>query len=149
VRIMKQGKKLQSKGESFLKLWKICFIFLQLGILFLLNKIGGIIVEITNLPIPGNVMGMVLLFLLLCTRIIRLEWVEEVSTFLIKHLSFFFIPISVGLMTLLPVFIKSGVALIIVLVVSTLVGIIVSGFLSQTLVMRKEALHREQHHHHL
>ncbi len=75
-------------------------------ILLLLNKVGYVIVEFFHLPIPGNVMGMLLLFLLLITGFIRLEWVDTASSLLIKHLSFFFIPISVGLMTMGAVFMK-------------------------------------------
>ncbi|MGJ7921553.1 CidA/LrgA family protein [Neobacillus sp. LXY-4] len=132
-----------------MKFARLFFILFQLCILFLINKAGYYFVEITHLPIPGNVMGMLFLFLLLYTGVIRLQWIDEVASMLIKHLSFFFIPISVGLMTLAPVFMKSGIALLVVLVISTLVGIVVSGSLSQALVIRKEAVQSEQHHHSL
>ncbi len=94
-------------------------------------------------------MGMLLLFILLWTGVIRLKWVEVASGVLIKHLSFFFIPISVGLMTLGSVFIKSGLGLLTALVVSTMLGIIVSGSLSQALVKRKEAIQIEHDYHRL
>lgn len=132
-----------------MKLGRIMFVLLQLIILLVINKVGFIVVDVIHLPIPGNVMGMLLLFMLLSIGAIRLTWVDEVSTFLIKHLSFFFIPVSVGLMTLAPLFLKNGLALLVVLIISTLVGILVSGSLSQVLVKRKEAIRSEQHHHHL
>lgn len=132
-----------------MKVRNIFFILIQLLVLWLIYQVGIYMVKISHLPIPGNVMGMLILFILLCTGIIRLDWVDKVSSLLIKHLSFFFIPVSVGLMTLGQVFIKNGIALIIVLVISTLVGIVVSGSLSQVLVTRKEAVQREHHHHHV
>ncbi|WP_246141087.1 CidA/LrgA family protein [Bacillus marasmi] len=132
-----------------MKIRNIFFVLVQLIVLWGINQMGVLIVKVTHLPIPGNVLGMLILFLLLYTGVIRLDWVDKVSSLLIKHLSFFFIPVSVGLMTLGPVFIKNGIALIIVLVISTLVGIVVSGSLSQFLVHRKEAIHREQRHHHI
>ncbi|WP_211171059.1 CidA/LrgA family protein [Bacillus sp. DNRA2] len=132
-----------------MKVRNIFNILLQLLVLWGIYQVGVFTVKETHLPIPGNVMGMILLFLLLCTGHIRLDWVEKVSSLLIKHLSFFFIPVSVGLMTLGHVIIKNGVALIIVLVISTLVGIVVSGSLSQALVTRKEAVQHEHHHHHV
>lgn len=94
-------------------------------------------------------MGMILLFLMLWTGVFRLKWIEAATSILIKHLAFFFIPISVGLMTLGAVFVKSGLALLIVLVISTLIGIIVSGTLSQALVTRKEGVQTERNHHDL
>ncbi len=117
--------------------------------LMVMNKIGFFIVHFTKIPIPGNVMGMLLLFLLLWTKVIRLNWIEQASSMLIKHLSFFFIPISVGLMTLGTVFMKSGIAIILVLMISTIFGIIISGSLSQALVLRKEAIQGEYHRHQL
>jgi holin-like protein len=132
----------------FLHFKGLFFLFLQIILLIILNKIGFFIVEHTHLPIPGNVMGMLVLFLLLCTGVIRLEWIEKASLLLIKHLSFFFIPISVGLMTLGSLFIENGIFLLIALLISTLLGIVVSGKSSQTLLSRKEAVHSEQQHHH-
>jgi holin-like protein len=130
-----------------LDLRRLLFVLLQLFVLFLINKAGFFLVKFTHLPIPGNVMGMIILFLLLCSGVIRLQWVDDVSSFLIKHLSFFFIPVSVGLMTLVPVFIKSGLPLLVVLIISTLAGIVVSGSLSQALVTRKEVIQNEHRHH--
>lgn len=137
------------RGVCNLYIVKWISILGQLLLLLVLNKIGNLFVEFTNLPLPGNVMGMLLLFSLLTTGIVRLEWVEAASSLLIKHLSFFFIPISVGLMTLGAVFIKSGISLLFVLVISTLLGILISGSLSQVLIKRKEVIEIEHDYHHL
>lgn len=134
----KQGIPIERR--MILQVGKYFTILFQLLILLFINEIGFLIVKMTHWPVPGNIMGMLILFLLLCTGVFRLEWVEAAASLLIKHLAFFFIPISVGLMTLGAVFAKSGTSLIIVLVVSTLIGIIVSGTLSQALVKRKEGV---------
>ncbi|MBN2109575.1 MAG: CidA/LrgA family protein [Methanosarcinaceae archaeon] len=52
-----------------------------------------------ELPIPGNVLGMVLLLFLLLSGMIRMSMIEDVSNFMLKHLFFFFIPAAVGLIT--------------------------------------------------
>lgn len=59
---------------------------------------GEIISKLLNLPVPGNIVGMILLFLLLMSNIIKLEKVENLSNFFLDHLAFFFIPATVGLM---------------------------------------------------
>jgi holin-like protein len=41
---------------------------------------------------------MALLYGLLALGIVKLSWFEPVGPFLIKHLAFFFVPITVGLM---------------------------------------------------
>lgn len=101
-------------------------IVLQLAGLWVLNELGYILVGWLHLPVPGNMMGMLLLFILLATGIIRLEWIERASSFLIRHLAFFFIPVAVGLMEFGPLFLKNGPAIIGTVVVSTIVGFLVT-----------------------
>ncbi|WP_196001589.1 CidA/LrgA family protein [Clostridium sp. 1001271B_151109_B4] len=60
---------------------------------------GEIISGLFHIPIPGNIIGMILLFLLLTSNILKVEKVETLSNFFLDHLAFFFIPASVGLMT--------------------------------------------------
>lgn len=112
----------------------------QLIVLWLLNELGNIIVVWLHLPIPGNVLGMLLLFILLLTGVIKLEWVDKTSSFLLKHLVFFFIPITVGMMTLGTMFLRSGLSLLVILIVSAALGIVVTGGLAQVLAKKKEVL---------
>ncbi|GIP36604.1 CidA/LrgA family protein [Paenibacillus sp. J2TS4] len=63
-------------------------IFIQLCGLLLINEAGYWIEKVTHLPLPGNVIGM-LLFLLLITKIIPVHWIEGATSLLMKHLAFF------------------------------------------------------------
>ena len=71
---------------------------LQLLGLWLLNFAGVWIVETLGVSIPGNLVGMIGLYLLLSCGLVKLSWFDATRSFLIKHLAFFFIPITVGLM---------------------------------------------------
>ncbi len=64
-----------------------------LGFLFL----GEAITKLTKIPVPGNVVGMVLLTLALLFGLVELRDVEEVATFLIRNMSVMFIPPGVGI----------------------------------------------------
>ncbi len=119
----------------------------QLFILWIINTIGFYIVETLNLTIPGNVMGLMILFLLLVTGIIPIRWVEEAANLLIKHLAFFFIPIAVGLMALGTVFLKNGIPLIIIMGISIVLGIYLTGFVSQFVAQKKEGVKSENNNH--
>jgi holin-like protein len=116
---------------------KMIMVVMQLLFLWLLNELGYFLVKTFHLPMPGNVIGMILLFVLLITGVVKLSWIEEASSLLIKHLAFFFIPIAVGLMNFGSLFLKSGLSFLIVVIGSIVVGIYVTGFVSQGLVNKK------------
>ena len=120
-----------------MKVDKILKYILQIIGLILINKAGFYIVEILNLRIPGNVLGMILLFVLLWTRVVRLEWFEGAADFLVRHLSFFFVPISVGLMTLGGLIAENGIQLAVILFLSAIIGMAFTGVTSNVLIKRK------------
>lgn len=51
------------------------------------------------LAVPAGIYGLLLLFLCLCTGILKLPQVEGAADFLIETMPFYFIPAGVGLMT--------------------------------------------------
>ncbi|GER67836.1 CidA/LrgA family protein [Weizmannia acidilactici] len=128
---------------------KAFFGALQIGLLWVIYEIGLEAVKMLHLPIPGNVFGMLLLFLLLATGILKLQWIDMGATWILKHLSFFFIPISVGLMTLGTVFIHEGLVLFLILAVSAAAGILGTGISAQFLARSREESHEQQHSHSL
>jgi holin-like protein len=116
---------------------KTLIVVLQLLLLWFLNELGYFLVKTFHLPMPGNVIGMVMLFVLLMTGVVKLHWIEDASSLLIKHLAFFFIPIAVGLMNFGSLFLKSGLSFLMVVIGSIVVGMYVTGFVSQRLVKQK------------
>lgn len=120
---------------------KALFFVCQLTGLWGLNELGYFITEQLHLPFPGNVMGLLLLFVLLVTDIIKLAWIENAASFLIRHLAFFFIPVAVGLMEVGGLLVMNGVAIMTSLVVSAVVGLLVTSGISQLLERRKERAH--------
>ncbi len=100
---------------------------LQIVFLFLIFRAGQWGVARFHVPLPGNVLGMLLLFGLLSTGLVRESWIQEGATLLTKHLAFFFVPIAVGLMAWGPLFRREGHWLLLALVVSTLAALLASG----------------------
>lgn len=72
---------------------------LGLAVLVILQQTGAVIVQLVGLPVPGAVVGMVLLLgLLLAGRPQRLRRaVESASTPLLGHMMLFFIPAVAGI----------------------------------------------------
>lgn len=93
--------------------------------------IGELISGLLDLPIPGNILGMLILLVLLSTKIIKVDQIETISTFLLDHLAFFFIPAGVGLMTSVGVIKDTWLKLIIVCILTTLIVIVSTGLIVQ------------------
>ena len=113
---------------------------IQLAIVLAICFIGDTLHNFFNLPIPGNILGMMILLVLLLTGILKLSMIEDVSNFLLKHLSFFFIPAAVGLITCLSILEGKWTALMFISVVSTFIVAVVTGMTVQILMKRKRSV---------
>jgi holin-like protein len=70
----------------------------SLTIIFLFLILGEFVNYIFKVPVAGNIIGMVLIFLALKFKLIKLETVKPASDKLLKYLVLFFVPYGVGLM---------------------------------------------------
>ena len=69
-----------------------------LTILLIYQLIGEVTSRLLHLPIPGPVVGMVLLFITLLLRNALLETLEPATNALLSHLALLFVPAGVGVM---------------------------------------------------
>ncbi|NLJ57304.1 MAG: CidA/LrgA family protein [Tissierellia bacterium] len=78
---------------------KIIKTLIQLSIILLIYFVGNFISSLIEniIVIPGNIIGMVLLFILLATGLIKLSMIEETGDFIIRYMGFFFVPLTVSL----------------------------------------------------
>lgn len=72
------------------------------------------------IAIPGSVIGMVLLFTALHTKVLRLEQVDEIGTWLTDNMRIFFVPAGVGLMANFGILADTWWQLLIIMVVTTI-----------------------------
>ena len=106
-------------------------ILLQLALILGICYVGELIHDYTGIPIPGNILGMLILLLLLCLKVIKLEQIREVSDFFLKRLAFFFLPPAIGLM-LVSDDVKSQWPLLLILcIVLTIVTMAATGWTVQ------------------
>lgn len=110
---------------------------IQVLALLLISNAGYAIATALSLPVPGNLIGMLLLLAMLATGAVRTPWVEGSAALLLRHLAFFFVPITVGLMGFAALLAADGAAILVTLLVSAAVGLCVAGFTSQALAARR------------
>ena len=77
--------------------------------------------------VSGNIVGMVLLFLLLHLRVAKAEDVRPVAKFLLGTMALFFVPYGVGLIESYRVILDNLWAIVVAAVLSTVVVLLVTG----------------------
>lgn len=70
-------------------------IIKQVGIIFSICCISVLIEQYLPFAFPASVIGMILLFLLLLTGLLKIDHIREKSDFLLANMAFFFIPAGV------------------------------------------------------
>ena len=73
-------------------------LYVQLMIIFMISLVGEGISSVFHLPVPASIIGLVLLFLALQFKILRLRHISMVGNFLLANMTILFLPPAVGIM---------------------------------------------------
>ena len=123
--------------ETWRLLWQTALLA---GIAWLM----GWVVRATGLPVPGNILGIIVIFTLLCCGVFKERWFDTAAPFLQKHMMFFFVPLTVGLMDCYEIFLDNGLVLIVALLVSFFVPLALVGALGSLLYKKGETAREGQ-----
>lgn len=107
-----------------------------LALLLLAQSAGELLVRALRLPLPGPVLGLGLVLALLAwapARRLVAAPVEAAAEGLLAHLSLLFVPLGVGVIAHLGLLGGHALALALVVLVSTLAGLAVTGLVLQAL----------------
>lgn len=111
--------------------------------LLLLQSVGELLSRALHLPLPGPVVGMLLLLLALRWATVQ-KSVGAVAEFLLAHLSLLFVPVGVGVMTHVGVITQYGLRIGVVIVLSTWISLGVTAWVLRAL-MRKSTSQGNTH----
>ena len=101
--------------------------------LLLLQSAGEVISRALHLPLPGPVVGLLLLLLALRFDAVQ-HSVGSVAEFLLSHLSLLFVPVGVGVMTYMGVISQYGLRMAVVIVLSTMASLVVTAVVLRRLM---------------
>lgn len=104
--------------------YSVLIIFLML--------VGRLVEQWLNLPLPGTVIGMLLLFLGLFINGEIPKELEKLANILLSHLPLLFIPVSVGIMRYFDLIEKQVVLLFLAISSSTFLTLIISGWIMES-----------------
>jgi holin-like protein len=109
------------------------------AILLVFQLAGELASHLLSLPVPGPVVGMVLLLVALELRPARWDDLRAASGGLLSHLSLLFVPAGVGVVQHLPRLAAEWLALALALLVSTAATLAVTGLVAARLLRRPAA----------
>ena len=112
----------------------------QSAILFGFTLLGEALHRLLPLPIPAAVYGLVLLFVALCLKIVKVEQINKVSDFLLTILPILFVSPAVNLLESWSILAPQVVTIALLVVSSTILVFLVAGVVAQ-LFCRKEQDH--------
>lgn len=105
----------------------------QFGIIILFSLAGEACHALLPFPIPASLYGMVLMLLALAVKLVRPEQVKETGSFLVSILPLLFVAPTVGLMACWDQIKHSLAGIVIVIVLTTVLVFVVSGWLTKVL----------------
>ncbi|WP_414045207.1 antiholin-like murein hydrolase modulator LrgA [Macrococcus equi] len=116
--------------------------FHQIIVISVILLISKIIETFMPIPMPASVIGLVLLFICLCTGIVKLGQVEKVGTALTDNIGLLFVPAGISVVKSLGLISAHPFLIIGLIFISTLLLLLCTGFFSQMIVMMTE---RKEH----
>ena len=108
----------------------------QLLIILLFTMLGELLVYLLPLPIPAAIYGLVLLFLALCTGLLKPEHIAQTARFLIQMMSVLFVAPTVGILSHWGLIAPNLVPIAVIVVVSTVFVFAVSGLVTKALLKK-------------
>ena len=110
----------------------------QSVIIFGFTLLGEAFSRLIPLPIPAAVYGLVLLFLALCLKLVKVEHISKISDFLLTILPFLFVSSTVNLLESWGILASHIIPIILLVVSSTILVFAIAGLVSQAFCRKED-----------
>jgi putative effector of murein hydrolase LrgA (UPF0299 family) len=110
-----------------------------LAVLLVFQLIGEVAVQWLKLPLPGPLIGMLLLFGVLTLRRGVPEWLRETANGILQHLMLLFIPAVTGVILYFEQLGDDWVAFVVAALAGTAISIVVTALTLRVLLARRKA----------
>lgn len=107
-------------------------------LIFTINYVGILLSKILHLPLPGTILSLLLLFLMLQFKVLKLEKIENAGNFLLLNMTIFFMPPTVKIIDSYELLEKDLFKIIVIIIVSTFLTMGITGKVVQLMIDFKE-----------
>ena len=112
-------------------------VILQIGVVFGVCLIGEAAACFLPFPFPASVLSMILLFLLLCLKVLKIDHIRQKADFLLQNMAFFFIPSFVETMEHGALLLSQALPLLVIVGLTTPLIYLVTGWTVQLIMLRR------------
>ena len=106
----------------------------EFGIIIVISLIGELLNYLIPLPIPSSIYGLVIMFLCLHFKIVKVADVKKTAVFLIEIMPLMFSPAAVGIIESWDIIKPNVIAYAIITIVSTVLVMAVAGRVTQWVI---------------
>lgn len=110
----------------------------QLGIVLFFSLVGEILQRAIPLPIPASIYGLLLLFISLCSGIVKIEKIRGIGEFLIAIMPIMFVGPAVNLLGYWRIIAPNIIQITILIIISTIGTFVISGIVTQKIIQITE-----------
>ncbi|MFZ4833312.1 CidA/LrgA family protein [Rouxiella sp. Mn2063] len=107
---------LRLKAPSLIARFQVVIQVILYGLLFI---VAERLVVLLHLPLPANIVGMLMLLLLIICKVLPVSWVKAGSRWLLAEMLLFFVPAVVAVVNYTQLLMVEGWRILLVIAVST------------------------------
>lgn len=113
---------------------KILKFIIGLLIVFAILYFCNFLTTFAKIAFPAPILGIIVLFVLLKTKIIKENWVEDFCSFALKYMILFFIPLFVGMINYFEIISKNFWTILLVIFLTTTLVVVVVGLYVENVI---------------
>ena len=116
---------------------------LQIGIVLGICLAGECISALLPFILPGNIIGMIVIFILLLVRVMKIDHIRQKAQFLKQNMAFFLVPSSVSIIQHTELLKEILIPLLVISMVSTILTFLATAFavsLTMKLTQKKKTI---------
>jgi holin-like protein len=110
---------------------KIAKIIFQIFIITIFLFLGSAVKSLIDIPIPGSMVGLLLLLMALGLNIVKLKWIEQGANWLLAELLLFFVPSAVGIVNYEEMMSWQGIESLLLVGLSTIIVISTTAYVAE------------------
>ncbi len=110
----------------------------QLTIILGISFLGEVLNSVIPLPVPASIYGLLIMFILLLTKIIKVDTIKETSSFFLVTMPIFFVVAGVGVIDYWDIIKPRLLPSVIIMLIATIIVMVATGRLTQWIINTAE-----------